>query len=348
MAAADTAEGRVIALVVQRFLLYYSGVFALVALTAAVGAGLLAADKIVVSPGRRVAAQAVHRAISLVALAALATHIVFEIIANQARVTDAFVPFLAQRRTFYTGVGTIASDLVVLIIATGIVRRRFAGGRAPWAWRVLHVTAYLAWPFAILHGLLGGRPARPYVHWSYGACLAAVALALVMRLVAQVRGRDTAGQPVPDRASWPAHAAALAGTGPAAALAAQPRLSRPAAPRQPQLALPPAGQAGRPRDRPGYEQDRPRYEQDRPGYEQDRPGYEQDRPGYERDRPGYEQDRPGYEQDRLGYIRDRLPRPRDHPALERDRPACAHDDRAGQYQGAAPVVRVRPVPGDEP
>src|SRR5215469_18362382 len=171
MAAADTAEGRIIATAVQRFLLYYSGVFALVALTAAVGAGLLAADKIVLPPGRRVAAQAVHRAISLVALAALATHIVFEIIAHRARVTDAFVPFLTQRRTFYMGVGTIASDLVVLIIATGIVRRRFAGGRAPWAWRVLHVTAYLAWPFAILHGLLGGRPARPYVDWSYGACL---------------------------------------------------------------------------------------------------------------------------------------------------------------------------------
>ena len=161
IAAADTTEGQVIAAAVQRFLLYYSGVFALVALTAAVGAGLLAAGKIVLSPGRRVAAQAVHRSISLVALAALATHIVLEITAHKARVADAFVPFLAQRRTFYIGVGTIASDLVVLIIATGIVRSRFAGGRAPWAWRVMHVTAYLAWPFAVLHGLLGGRHAQP-------------------------------------------------------------------------------------------------------------------------------------------------------------------------------------------
>jgi len=257
MAAVHTAEGQVIAAAVQRFLLYYSGVFALVALTAAVGAGLLAADKIVLPPGRRVAAQAVHRAISLVALAALATHIVFEIIAHRARVTDAFVPFLTQRRTFYMGVGTIASDLVVLIIATGIVRRRFAGGRVPWAWRVLHVTAYLAWPFALLHGLLGGRPAQPYVNWSYAACLAAVALALVVRHVAKVRGRDTAGQPVPDRASWPAHAAAPAGTRPAAELAAQPGLPRPAPPRRPRLALAPAGQAGAARDPLRYERDRP-------------------------------------------------------------------------------------------
>jgi hypothetical protein len=215
IAAADTTEGQVIAAAVQRFLLYYSGVFALVALTAAVGAGLLASGKIVLSPARRVAAQAVHRGISLVALAALATHVVLEITAHKARVADAFVPFLAQRRAFYIGVGTIASDLTVLIIATGIVRSRFAGGRAPWAWRVLHVTAYLAWPFAVLHGLLGGRHAQPYVNWSYGACLAAVGLALVMRYVARVRGRDTTGQPVPDRVSWPAHAAAPAVARPA-------------------------------------------------------------------------------------------------------------------------------------
>jgi hypothetical protein len=218
VAAAGTAEGQVIVTAGQRFLLYYSGVFALVALTAAVGAGLVAADKIVLSPGRRVAAQAVHRAISLVALAALATHIVLEITAHTARVTDAFVPFLAQRRAFYIGVGTIASDLVVLIIATGIVRRRFAAGRVPWAWRVLHATAYLAWPFAILHGLLGGRRAQPYVDWSYGACLAAVALALVLRYVAKVRSRDTAGQPVPAPASWAAHAAAVGPSRPPPAL----------------------------------------------------------------------------------------------------------------------------------
>ena len=229
MAAIDTRQGRVIIVAVQRFLLFYSGVFALVALTAAVGAGLLAAGKLALSPRRRVAVQAVHRAVSLVALAALATHIVLEIAARRARTADAFVPFLAHGRTFYMGLGTIASDLVVLIIATGIVRRRFAAGRVPWAWRVLHVTAYLAWPFAILHGLQAGRPARPYVDWSYAACLAAAGLALVVRYVATVRGRDTAAQPVPGRAQWPAGAA-----GPALPSgSARPAVAtRPAAPRR--------------------------------------------------------------------------------------------------------------------
>jgi hypothetical protein len=76
IAAIDTSQGRAMVIVAQRFLLVYSGVFALVALTAAVAAGLLAAGKIALSPRHRIAAQAVHRAISLIALAVLVTHIV--------------------------------------------------------------------------------------------------------------------------------------------------------------------------------------------------------------------------------------------------------------------------------
>jgi|SRR5579875_51198 len=193
-AAVYTGEGHTITAAVQRFLLFYAGVFALVALTAAVGAGLLATDRIIMSPGHRIVMQAVHRAISLLALAALATHIVLEIMAHKARTIDAFVPFLAHGRTFYIGLGTIASDLVVLIVATGLVRRRFARGRAPWSWRLLHATAYLAWPLAIWHGLLAGRTAKPYVDWSYGACVAAVLLALLVRLAATARTRPSRGR----------------------------------------------------------------------------------------------------------------------------------------------------------
>ena len=203
LASANTPRGSDILTAVQRFLLFYSGVLALVALTAAVGAGVVATDRVVMTPGSRVVAQAVHRAVSFAALAFLVTHIVLEIFAHRSDVIDAFVPFLAHGRTFYIGLGTIASDLVVLLIATGIARGRFAG-KWPWTWRAIHATAYLAWPLAIVHGLLAGRTAKPYVDWSYGACLAAVGLALIIRLVATLRGgRETAAYPVPDRVPSP-------------------------------------------------------------------------------------------------------------------------------------------------
>ena len=201
VALPETARGRDILAAVQRFMLFYSGVLALIALTAAVGAGIVATDRIVMSPGNRVVAQAVHRAISFGALAFLVTHIVLEILAHRSHVIDAFVPFLAHGRRFYIGLGTIASDLVVLLIVTSIARSRFAAKRQ-WTWRAIHATAYLCWPLAIVHGLLAGRTAKPYVDWSYGACLAAVALALLIRFVATVRGREEkAAHPLPDHGS---------------------------------------------------------------------------------------------------------------------------------------------------
>ena len=202
-ASGSTARGQDILAAIQRFMLFYSGVLVLIALTAAVGVGLVATDRIVMVPASRVVAQAVHRAVSLAALAFLVTHIVLEILAHRSAVIDAFVPFLARGRTFYVGLGTVASDLVILLVVTGIARGRFAT-RWPWTWRAIHATAYLAWPLSIAHGLLAGRTAKPYVDWSYGACLAAVGLALVIRLVATLRNnQEKAAYAVPDRASAP-------------------------------------------------------------------------------------------------------------------------------------------------
>ena len=206
---AGTGHAKSIAAAMQKFLLFYSGVFALIALTAAVGAGLLATDRLVMSPGHRVVTQAVHHALSLVALAALANHITLEIIAQRTQLIDAFVPFVAHRRMLYMGLGTLASDLFVVIIVTGLLRRRFAT-RPSWVWRGLHATAYVLWPMSIVHGLQAGRTAKPYVDWSYGGCLALVALALTIRYVATIRGRHMTAPPLPGPAPNSMHAAAMA------------------------------------------------------------------------------------------------------------------------------------------
>jgi hypothetical protein len=193
-AAATTKTGHGIALAVQHFLLFYAGVFALVALTASVGAGLAAADRVIMTPGGRIAAQAAHRAASFAAVVFLAVHITVEVLAGRSRAADAVVPFLDHGRTFYLGLGTVASDLLVIIVVTGLLRGRFAAIRPAWLWRALHAVAYLCWPLAVAHGLLAGRTAKPYVDWSYGACAAAVGLALVFRLAAGPRaGETTAG-----------------------------------------------------------------------------------------------------------------------------------------------------------
>src|SRR5579863_9057064 len=179
-----TKPGQDIDAATQHFMLFYAGVFALIGLTASVGVGLVATDRIVMTPGHRVMAQAVHRAVSFGALAFLIIHIVTEILAQRVHVIDAVVPFLSPYRTFYIGLGTIASDLILLIIATSIFRKRFTARAKAWRWRAIHYASYLAFVFGVLHGLLGGRSAKPYVDWSYGAAIALTALALVVRFLA--------------------------------------------------------------------------------------------------------------------------------------------------------------------
>jgi DMSO/TMAO reductase YedYZ heme-binding membrane subunit len=240
----------------MHFLLFYGGVFALIGLTAAVGVGLLASDRIAMTPSGRIVAQAVHRAVSFGAVGFLLIHIVTEIIAGRSQAADAVVPFLDHGRTLYLGLGTVASDLFLLILVTGILRARFATVRPTWAWRSLHSVAYLAWVLGILHGLLAGRTAKPYVDWSYGACVAAVGLALVVRLVAAGRVRETASTPVPEAPPWLTAGGAAPwmpgatvtmldqAPAPARAVSARPPLALPAAPPRVIPAYPePAGDA---------------------------------------------------------------------------------------------------------
>jgi hypothetical protein len=199
---AVTPIGHVIDAATQHFMLYYAGVLALVGLTGSVLVSLLATDRIIMTPGHRVMAQAVHRAFAFGTLAFLIIHIVTEILAQRSHVIDAVVPFLSPYRTFYIGLGTIASDLIVLLVITGIMRKRFTGHGKAWQWRAIHYSSYVAFVFGILHGLLGGRAAKPYVDWSYGFAIAVTALGIALRFLAiSLRPKESlSSSPVVDRA----------------------------------------------------------------------------------------------------------------------------------------------------
>jgi hypothetical protein len=209
-----TSTGHVIDAATQHFMLFYAGVFALIALCASTGLGLIATDRVFLNAGRRVFAQSAHRAASFGAVTFLIIHIVTEILAQRVHVLDAVVPFLSPFRTFYIGLGTIASDLILLVLITGIMRGRFNAHGKAWRWRAIHYTAYASFVFGIWHGLLAGRPAKPYVDWSYGLLAALVLLALVVRIVASsLRPKENLSAPPVEMsansASAPMRAAAM-------------------------------------------------------------------------------------------------------------------------------------------
>jgi hypothetical protein len=178
-----TSTGHVIDAATQHFMLFYAGVFALIALCASVGLGLVATDRRFLHAGHRVSVQAAHRAASFGAVTFLIIHIVTEILAQRVHVLDAVIPFLSPFRTFYIGLGTIASDLIILLVITGIMRGRFNASGKAWRWRSIHYTSYASFVFGIWHGLLAGRPAKPYVDWSYGFLIALVLLGLAVRVL---------------------------------------------------------------------------------------------------------------------------------------------------------------------
>jgi len=209
-----TSIGHVIDAATQHFMLYYAGVFALLALCASVGLGLIATDRLFLNPSHRVFIQSAHRAASFGAVAFLIIHITTEILAQRVHVLDAVVPFLSPFRTFYIGLGTISSDLIILLVITGIMRGRFNGSGKAWRWRAIHYTSYVSFVFGIWHGLLAGRPAKPYVDWSYGLLIAFVLVGLAVRILSDsLKPKEThSAPPVPvsaSSASAPMRAAAM-------------------------------------------------------------------------------------------------------------------------------------------
>ncbi|MET8550939.1 ferric reductase-like transmembrane domain-containing protein [Micromonospora zamorensis] len=168
---------------------FFAGVISLVTLSLTVMLGLLATDRLVLRISHRVLMQSAHRATGVLGVAGLGFHVLTKIATGRAAATDALVPFVGGRG-LYVGLGTVAALLMVSVIWTGIIRARFAGVGPKWLWRALHSTAYLAWPFAILHGLNAGRAAKPWVALSYLGCVLLVVLALLVRFSVTIGRRS--------------------------------------------------------------------------------------------------------------------------------------------------------------
>ncbi|MFY1617044.1 hypothetical protein [Micromonospora sp. WMMD736] len=168
---------------------FFAGVIALVSLSLTVMLGLLATDRLVLNISHRVLMQSAHRATGVLGTAGLVFHVLTKIATGRAAPTDSLVPFVGGRG-LYVGLGTVAALLMVSVIWTGIIRARFAGVGPKWLWRTLHSAAYLAWPFAIFHGLNAGRAAASWVVLSYAACVLFVVLALLVRLSVTIGRRS--------------------------------------------------------------------------------------------------------------------------------------------------------------
>jgi sulfoxide reductase heme-binding subunit YedZ len=174
-----------------------TGIVSLVFLTGAVVLGIAAGSRTPWVRWPRFVTQGLHRTLALTGVTLLVVHVVAVVVDAHVdlSVLDAFVPFRAGYEPFWVGLGALAVDLFVLVVATSLVRDRL-GLRT---WRAVHLSSYAAWAVSVVHGLgLGTDTANPVFVGLCAVSFGAVAASVVFRLVRRPARRRGTLQPGPE------------------------------------------------------------------------------------------------------------------------------------------------------
>ena len=159
-----------------------TGVVCLVLLTISLVLGIGASIRMSSARWPRFVTQSLHRSVSLFALALLAVHVAAVVLDDFVRitVTDSLIPFVSDYRPIWLGLGAMASDLLLALTVTSLLRQRIGYG----TWRAVHWTSYACWPLSIVHGLgTGTDTRRAWSVWVVIACVTVVLLAVAWRIV---------------------------------------------------------------------------------------------------------------------------------------------------------------------
>jgi sulfoxide reductase heme-binding subunit YedZ len=168
-----------------------TGLVTLLLLTASVLLGLLTAGRYTSTKWPRFLTQGLHRNVSLLVVVFLALHVGTTVVDTYTNIslTAAFVPFASYYKTLWLGLGAVALDLMLALVATSLVRNRL-GYRS---WRRVHWLAYACWPVALAHGLgIGTDRGTTWVFALTVGCIGGVAVAGTWRLATASRAARTA------------------------------------------------------------------------------------------------------------------------------------------------------------
>ena len=134
-----------------------AGVLALFMLTVSVTLGIATRQGKPLAGLPRVAIATVHRNASLIGLGLVLAHVLTLLFDSYAQLNpiDLLVPFVGAYRPFWLGLGTLAFDLLLIVLITSLNRARL-GLRT---WRAIHWAGYAIWPIALAHGLGTGTDA---------------------------------------------------------------------------------------------------------------------------------------------------------------------------------------------
>jgi sulfoxide reductase heme-binding subunit YedZ len=158
-----------------------TGAVALLLLSVSVVLGITNISRVQSTRWPRFVIEGVHRNVSLLAIAVLVVHVVTSVLDPFAGIhlLDSVVPFVGSYRPLWLGLGAFASDLLLAIAITSLIRRRL--GHA--VWRATHWLAYLCWPVAVLHTAGTGSDVKQlWLQALTAVCIVAVLVAVWARL----------------------------------------------------------------------------------------------------------------------------------------------------------------------
>ena len=157
-----------------------TGIVAIVLLTITTVLGVLAIGG---KPARgipRFVTQAFHRNVALLGVLLLVVHIVTAVLDEFVEIKwwEAFLPFAGSFEPLYVGLGALATDLMIVVVVTSLLRTRMSHN----LWRGLHISAYGLWAAAMIHGIGLGTDATESMKVLTVVCAIAVPLAAIYRL----------------------------------------------------------------------------------------------------------------------------------------------------------------------
>lgn len=161
-----------------------TGTVAMLLLTASVVLGVLDVSRFSSPNWPRFVLDALHRNVSLLCLVFLLLHVVTTLLDGFApiSVVAALIPFTSSYRPFWLGLGAVSFDLVLALVITSAMRRRFGFS----AWRATHWLAYACWPIALIHGLGTGSDVKS--GWMLLVTIGCVLAVLTAVLTRTLRG----------------------------------------------------------------------------------------------------------------------------------------------------------------
>lgn len=173
------------------FLTRSSGIVAWVMLTLSVIWGIILSTKAFPEQRRPIWLLSVHRWLGGLTMSFLAVHLVALVADSyvQFGLADLTIPYATDWKPGAIALGVLGMWLLVAVELTSLAMRKLPRK----VWRVVHLSSYIAFWFTAMHAAFAGSDAtKPMYQWTAVASIAAVAWALIYRILTRRSARRAA------------------------------------------------------------------------------------------------------------------------------------------------------------